>query len=143
MSEKKYEEIKARLNRYRELRGRVERLAEEAARWNSMAELSAPEFRQSGGGRGFHRDMGAIKSSALAIEEERDHLAAEAMEARRQLQASITKVNDSTCRELLEQVYIMGCTTRQIADNLGISEKTVRRRLHRAAGMLMDREAGL
>lgn len=143
MTEREYERVKVRLNRYREMRGRVERLAEEAAHWNAMAELSVPEFRQSGGGRGGHRDMGAIKASALAIEEERDRLAEETMEIRQRLQASIAKVDSSTCRELLEQVYLMGSTPRQIADSLGISEKTVRRRLRRATGMLMDREADL
>ena len=71
MTKKEYEKIKVRLNRYRELRGKVGRLAEEAARWNAMAELSASELRRPGRGGGGHQDMGALKSSAMAIEEER------------------------------------------------------------------------
>lgn len=136
MSKKEYEEIKARLNRYRELRSRVERLAEEAARWNSMAELSAPELRQPGGGRGGHRDLGAIKSSALAIEEERDHLAAEAMEARRWLMTVISQLEDSVSRTLLEQIYIGGATTKSAAASLGISERTTFRKINEAFRLL-------
>jgi len=136
MTGKEYEKIKARLNRYRELRGRVSRLTEEAARWNSMAELSASELRRTGGGRGGHRDMGALKASALTIEAERDQAAKDAMAERRHLMEVISRIEDSSCRDILEQVYIGGCTIQGIAAAQGISEKTVRRRLHRAVGMI-------
>ena len=140
MTEREYEMVKARLNHYRELRGRVGRLAEEAARWNAMAELSAPDLRQAGGGRGSHRDMGAIKASALAIEEERDQLAREAMEERRRLMDEISGVEDAASRDILERVYIGGATVREVAGLLEVSEKTVLRKLRRAAGLLVQKE---
>lgn len=140
MTEREYERIKARLNRYRELRGRVGRLAEEAARWNAMAELSAPELRRPSGNRGGYRDMGAIKASALAIEEERDQLAREAMEERRRLMDEISGVGDAASRDILERVYIGGATVREVAGLLEISEKTVLRKLRRAAGLLAQKE---
>ncbi len=140
MTEREYERVKVRLNRYRELRGRVGRLAEEAVRWNAMAELSAPDLRQAGGGRGSHRDMGAIKASALAIEEERDQLAREAMEERRRLMDEISGVEDAASRDILERVYIGGATVREVASLLEISEKTVLRKLCRAAGLLAQKE---
>ena len=140
MTEREYERVKARLNRYRELRGRVGRLAEEAARWNAMAELSAPELRRPGGNRGGYRDMGAIKASALAIEEERDQLAREAMEERRRLMDELSRVEDAASRDILERVYIGGATVREVAGLLEISEKTVLRKLRRAAGLLAQKE---
>lgn len=136
MTEKEYEKVKARLNRYRELRGRVGRLAEEAARWNAMAELSASELRRTGGSRGGHRDMGALKSSAMTIEEERDQLAKAAMEERRRLIAVISQLEDSASRNLLEQVYIGGTTTKSAAISLGISERTAFRKMNEAFRLL-------
>ena len=136
MTKKEYEGIKRKLNRYRELRGRVGRLTEEAARWNAMAELSVPELRRAGGGRGVHREMGEVKSSALIIEEERDRLAREAMAQRRQLMELFSRLEDSAGRGILEQVYITGSTVREVAGALDVTEKTVLRKLRGAAEAL-------
>lgn len=136
MTKKEYEKIKVRLNRYRELRGKVGRLAEEAARWNAMAELSASELRRPGRGGGGHQDMGALKSSAMAIEEERDKLAQEAMAERRRLMAAISQLEDNASRNLLEQIYIGGATTRSAAASLGISERTAFRKMNEAFRLL-------
>ncbi len=132
MTKKEYDRIKVKLNRYRELRGRVSRLTEEAARWNAMAELSAPELRRMGGSSGSHRDMGALKSSALAIEEERDHLAKEAMAERQHLMEVISRLEDSTSRNLLEQIYVGGATMKEAASSIGISERTAFRKVNAA-----------
>ena len=136
MTEREYERVKARLNRYRELRGRVGRLAEEAARWNAMAELSAPDLRRVGGGQGGHRDMGALKSSALTIEEERDQLAKETMAERQHLMEMLSRLEDSTCRNLLEQIYIGGANTKSAAAAIGISERTAFRKVNKALRLL-------
>lgn len=137
MNQKEYETVKIKLNRYRELRGRVSRLAEEAARWNAMAELSAPELRRSGGGS-CHRDMGAMKTFALSVEEERDRAAEAAMAERRRLMESIARIGDAASRDILERIYIGGATVRETADALGVSEKTVLRKLRKAAALFRE-----
>ena len=139
MTAKEYEGIKARLNRYREMRGRVARLTEEAARWNSMAELSAPEFRRTGGGRGGHQDMGALKASALTIEAERDQAAKDAMAERQHLLEMISQIEDDSCRSILEQVYIGGATTKSVAAAMGISERTAFRKMNAAFRFLAQK----
>ena len=112
------------------------RLTEEAARWNAMAELSAPELRRPSGNRGGHHDMGVLKSSAMTIEEERDKLAKEAMAERQRLMAVISQLEDSASRDLLEQVYIGGGTTKSAAVSLGISERTAFRKMNEAFRLL-------
>ncbi len=140
MTKREYEKIKLRLNRYRVLREKVGRLAEEAARWNAMAELSAPELQRSGRGGGGHYDMGALKSSAMTIEEERDKLAQETMAERQLLMAACARLEDSTSRDLLEQIYISGATTKSAAAALGISERTAFRKMNEAFRLLAQEE---
>lgn len=135
MTEKEYELAKAKLNRYREMTGRVGRLTEEAARWNAMAEIAVMECRRTGG-RSNPKDMGTVKSTAMAIEAERDALAVKAMEQRRQLCACIAMIGSDIHRDILERIYLGGSSSSEAADALHVTERTIARRLRRAIELL-------
>ena len=80
--------------------------------------------------------MGALKSSALTIEEERDQLAKETMAERQHLMEMLSRLEDSTCRNLLEQIYIGGANTKSAAAAIGISERTAFRKVNKALRLL-------
>ena len=110
---------------YRFAVARLDRRCREAASWNDMAEYSGSSLVKSTASS--RQDVGAIKSTAMTIEEEACDLALKVSQLRNRLLLCISQMHSPLGRDVIEALYISGLTREQLAQQRGRSLRTINR----------------
>lgn len=105
------------LQTYGQLHHDLACLTAERAHWEGLAERAG---------------SGEVRAEIVRVEKEIDRKIAAAVEGRGRIEELISRLRNPMLREIICRKYILGYTWEQVAEQMGISERHVRR-LHKKA----------
>ena len=106
------------LSRYRELVQEITRKSEELERIRAAATQVTQLFTLTPRAKGYGSRVSKGVEGMLDLCQEMDADIAHLVEARREIEKRLSRMEDSTCRLLLEYRYLDGLTWEQVAEQM-------------------------